>query len=472
MNLLLVRGVAGPEVDQALIDSILQEDSKLFNEMLQRGTNINYRDGVCLEAAFKARNPAYLKCLCDRSSLDFGTAARMIPIVLDPANYQETRTIEVVRVSKGHTNVLDKALIDEIALFGSREVVMKMLLEFGASVDFNKGAALYQAALSGDANSVRILTAAAKPSISALSSAFRATMSLQEAAARLSIMKLLLETAKPEKIGQDDALIQESGNATFTGTALVELLLSYGASVDHGAGAALRAALSSQSIEALRLLLQARPCKASLDVALAESMDLPVELRNTSATLIANAAVESGAQLDVSQHLEHAITVGDQDLVTQLLQYGANPNLNDGKAFIDAAMLDDPKIFRSLLVHRPNIQKLLPALMRSLSDEEKLIKVLGLSFEHLKIQLNPTENVLLFLAIDQFEQGDKLVSFLLNAGCSPGAVRELQLREGSDVEEVTPLIWALSRPLPGVGRKVLLALLERGADGMLMLYQR
>ena len=73
--------------------------------------------------------------------------------------------------------------------------------------------------------------------------------------------------------------------------------------------------------------------------------------------------------------------------------------------------------------------------------------------------------MLLFLAIDRFEQGHKLVALLLGHGCSAGATRVLQLSQDGEPEPVTALIWALSRPLPGVSKSVLLTLLDRGPEG-------
>jgi ankyrin repeat protein len=464
MKLLLSKGARGSEVDQALVTAIQQEDSKLFNELQDVGADANHQEGLALEAALQARNPAFLQYLLQHISINLGTAARVVPLALDPRSYMEPRSGTIVTACRSHHGVLNKALTDEVATLGAREVIIKLLLDNGASVDASNGAALYQAALSGRHHTVNQL-AKAGPSHLALHSAFRAAMSLNQVSSRFAIMKILLDKAGEQNIGQDEALIPEASNAAEMGTDIVELLVKHSASVDHQNGDAVKAAIRVRSITTLRILMSARPSTETLTAALAQCMALPIEDRTEYATLVAENAMHAHKALPVGLHLEQAIIENDVSLSKLLLHYGADPNNENGKAFIHAARLPDTRIFEELLICRPDIKRLLPSLIRELDSEEKVVACLRMCFERLQIQLHPSENVLLFLALDQFEQGDKLMRLLLDAGCPPGATRKLAVRPGEDVQPVTPLIWALSRPLPGPSRAVLLALLERGAEG-------
>jgi predicted transport protein len=467
MQLLLSRGARGAEVSQALVKTIEQEDQKLFDELLAAIPDGATSDVHALEVAFRARDPSYLERLCAGKSLDYKTTAHLVPLVLLPDHYDQSRSLLIVQASTSHANVFNKALIDEVAVHGARENIIALLLQHGASVDFSNGAALYQAALSGKERTVQQLTAAG-PSHLTLHSAFRAAMSLVEVSIRASIMKTLLGRAGDQKIGQDDALIQEVKSAATVGTDIVALLLSHKASVDHQEGDAVKNAVVTRSSNTLQLLLAAHPGKETLVMAFTQCMSLPKSTRIEFVSMIAKQAMQSAIALPVGLYLQQAIAEGDLELCKLLLHYGADPNTEHGKAFIQAAQLESTSIFEELLVYRPDIKRLLPALIRELNDEDKVVACLALCFEHLQIQLNPSENVLLFLALDQFEEGEKLVRFLLNVGCSVGATRELQLRETSEIESVTPLIWALSRPLPGPSRAVLMALLERGVEGNAM----
>jgi ankyrin repeat protein len=459
MKLLLGKRASGPEVDQALVDAIQQEDSKLFNELRNADVDINYSEGLPLAIAFRARNPAYLQCLCDRAPIEYATAARLLPIVLHPQSYQASRSAAIVKACNTQTSVLHKALTDEVAVHGAREEVITLLLDHGASVDASNGAALYQAALTGKQRAVQQL-ARAGASHSALHSAFRAVMSVHEVSSRFAIMKILLNKAGSQKIGQDDALVQEAKNAINVGTDIVDLLLKHDASPNHQNGEALKVAIDTRAVGTVRLLLAAGPNQDTLVTAFTRCMNLEGQLRIEYASMIAEEAMKAPIALPVGVHLERAISEDDLDLCKLLLHYGADPNSDGGKAFVNAARLPSTKIFEELLVFRPEIKRLLPNLIREINSEEKVIASLELCFERLHIQLNASENVLLFLALDQFEQGEQLIRLLLRVGCSPGATRELPLRSGSETESVTPLIWALSRPLPGPSKAVLLAILE------------
>ena len=464
VKLLLHKDPGGAEVSSALITAMQQDDHALFEELVSQNADANAFNSQALEVAFRTSDPSYLKRLCVGDLLDHNTAARIVPIVLEPNAFENTRSTMVVKTCKRHSTVLDKALIDETATTGARENVIALLLANGASVDASNGAALYQAAATGKQHTVKQLTAVA-PSHLSLHAAFRAAMSLSEISVRFAIMQTLLEAAKGQKIGQDDALIAESKRASTIGTDIVSLLLQHQASVDHQEGEAIKQAISTSSGKTLQLLLNAHPGKQTLVMAFSLCMSLSPATRIDFISMIAKEAMQGPTALPVGLYLEQAITENDLELTKLLLHYGADPNTDNGKAFIRAAELDGTAIFEELLVYRPDIKRLLPALIRELDEEEKVVACLKLCFEHLKIQLHPSENVLLFLALDQFEQGEELIRFLLRAECSAGATRELQLREHSDIEAVTPLIWALSRPLPGPSKAVLLALLEQGAEG-------
>ena len=467
VQILLRKNIKGAEVSASLVQAIEQDDQQLFDELLGTTADPNAFDGKAMQVAFRAQDPRFLERLCKGDAISRKTAAHMVPLALSPSGLQESRTAVLVKACKGHTDVLDRALIDEVALHGARKNIIDLLLENGASVDASNGAALYQAAASGQEHTIHQL-AKASPSHMSLHAAFRAAASILEVSVRYVIMQTLLETAKGQKIGQDDALIAEAKAASSIGTDIVSLLLKHNASVDHQEGKAIKEAITSESGKTLELLLSAHPSQQVLVMAFTTSMGLAPQTRVRFISMIAKEAMQAPTALPVGLYLEQAVMENDLELVKLLLHFGADPNINNGKSFIQAAQLGGTAIFEELLVYRPDIKRLLPSLIRELSDEEKVVACLTLCFEHLKIQLNPSENVLLFLALDQFEEGQTLIKFLLGTGCSASATRELQLRENSDVEAVTPLIWALSRPLPGPSKAVLLALLEKGAEGEIL----
>lgn len=465
VNTLLRKGATGTEVSGALILAIEQEDFRLFEELMASKADPNAFESRAYGAALRSTNPAYLERLCADELVTAQTAARIVPIALQPGVYPREFRIATLRGSKAHTAVLNKALVEEVAVHDARHDVLTSLLQMGASVDTDNGAALCQAAAKGQQTTVELMLTAL-PSHSSLNTAFNAAMSLTEASKRFAIMKALLNTAGAQEIGQDDALISETKLAPTTGTDIVALLLANRASVDHRGGAAIKIGVTTGHSKILRLLLAAHPSQETLIMALTQAMTLAPELRVRVLTMVAEEAMQAAIALPVGLHLDQAIIENDRALVKLLLHYGADPNQDNGKAYMQAAHLNDTQIFEELLVHRPELKRLLPALIRELEHEEKVVACLKLCFERLEIKLNSSENVLLFLALDQFEEGTQLIKFLLDSGCSASVTRELQLREHSDIESVTALIWALSRPLPGPSKAVLAAILDRGPEGI------
>ncbi|KIV99405.1 hypothetical protein, variant [Verruconis gallopava] len=462
---ILSKGARGSEVDQAFVDSILQEDDDLFNELRSAGADANYSDGLVFESAFKARTGAYLRQLCDHHSASDRSAALLVPMALHPLKYSDSRTKLILKACGRHRTVLDKALVDEV-LHDAREAVVSLLLRSGASADASDGAPMCHAVTKGNERALQLLLAA-RPSHSTLRSALRAAMTLHADSARCAAIKTLLEAAGGRDIGQDDALLREIEAHSAAGTRIVELLLKHGASVNHQRGKALRLAVNAKATDILTLLLSYHPGEEALKRVFTKSASRSSRSRLKYVTMILDKAFGLGIDLPVDLYVEQAIRENDLPFCKLLLQHGASPNRDGGKACILAAQLASPAMFEALLTRPPDMNLLLPALIRKLDNEDRLVACLQSCFKLADVRDTLSNGELLFLALTRFEEGENLIRCLLKAGCPAGATKEMQLREGGEAESVTPLIWALSRPLPGPSRAVLFELLGRSAEAKL-----
>jgi hypothetical protein len=152
-----------------------------------------------------------------------------------------------------------------------------------------------------------------------------------------------------------------------------------------------------------------------------------------------------------------------------MLAHGADTRAEGGASFIAAASLNDTTLFEQLVQTHPNVEVLIPVLVRSIKSEMKLIALLSSCFDRLGSLLPSDNNELLFIAMQNFNRGHELIRFLLMHGCPVGLPRIEKLEPTMAAENVTPLLWALHQPRPGISDQVILTLLKLGHEGRVIL---
>jgi hypothetical protein len=148
-----------------------------------------------------------------------------------------------------------------------------------------------------------------------------------------------------------------------------------------------------------------------------------------------------------------------------MLANGADTGAEGGASFVAAASLNDTTLFQQLVQTHPNVEALMPALIRSIKSETKLIALLTSCLDRLGSELSSTDNELLFLAMRYHPRGHELLRLLLMHGCPGGLARTEKLEPAMAAENVTPLLWALHQPRPGISEQVILTLLKLGHEG-------
>ncbi|KAF1851904.1 ankyrin [Cucurbitaria berberidis CBS 394.84] len=137
-------------------------------------------------------------------------------------------------------------------------------------------------------------------------------------------------------------------------TAMIEILLSAGASVHSDHNSPLRFAIMRKDTKSLRLLLKARPSPEALANVFPPLRDYsPSERRETSVLLL-----EAGARgPEVDQALVDAVAdtsaARDGSLIIELVRRGANVNYDNGKVFTLAAAQADLSLLRLLCNSKP-----------------------------------------------------------------------------------------------------------------------
>lgn len=152
-----------------------------------------------------------------------------------------------------------------------------------------------------------------------------------------------------------------------------------------------------------------------------------------------------------------------------MLANGADTGAEGGASFVAAASLNDTTLFKQLVQTHPNVEMLIPALIRSIKSETKLIALLTSCLHRLGSQLSSNDNELLFLAMQYHPRGHQLMRLLLIHGCPGGLSRLERLEPTMAAENVTPLLWALHQPRPGISEQVIMTLLKLGHEGRVIL---
>jgi hypothetical protein len=167
--------------------------------------------------------------------------------------------------------------------------------------------------------------------------------------------------------------------------------------------------------------------------------------------------------------LKQVIEEGDDELLRLMLANGADTGAEGGASFVAAASLNDTTLFEQLVRTHPNVEVLIPALIRSIKSESKLITLLTSCLDRLGSLLSSHDNELLFLAMQYHPRGHELMRLLLVHGCPGGLTRVEKLDSTMVAENVTPLLWALHQPRPGISEQVILTLLKLGHEGRIIL---
>jgi hypothetical protein len=146
-----------------------------------------------------------------------------------------------------------------------------------------------------------------------------------------------------------------------------------------------------------------------------------------------------------------------------LIPYRPNVSGGEGKIFVDTANSKEVELFRRLASENPDLNIVIPALIRSLLNEEELISWLVHLEECAQRGSASLEDFVIFTALAQFPQGNQLVTHLLNHGCRANSKTDFELSRPSGMENMTLLIWALNHR--NISEEVIMEILEKGHEG-------
>ncbi|KAF1739436.1 hypothetical protein CRV24_001370 [Beauveria bassiana] len=150
-----------------------------------------------------------------------------------------------------------------------------------------------------------------------------------------------------------------------------------------------------------------------------------------------------------------------------LLAQGAKPAQDGAKCFLLAYRAGNGTAFKAMCPYA-EFDAISRALLEHSSQEKHVITWLGLCVGTLAPPAARIKDPkLLYEAMRKFPDGGALVGRFLEYGASAGTLAKWSLCKEWEVEQVTPLLWALFQP-EKVSNHTLLALIARGKEGKLL----
>ncbi|QDS75019.1 hypothetical protein FKW77_005836 [Venturia effusa] len=469
VDTLLTKGVSGPELDIALrraaSETSLFRDPKMVDVLVKHGasvSNFGESNSNCVHIVSSRGDLELLSILytsVQPPSSDITSQA--VPLVFR-SRTQTSRSslLKMLHLLLKHGargEPVAETLIDAVRTEDDG-VVCELLVAGGADANYQNGLAIQEAFRKEAPETLEIICTKAK--IEKETWAYVLPLALHPETYHSTKTMLVLSACRVYRNILDTALIHETGRSSIRHE-VVSMLLEVGAFAGCDNAAAFTGAIRARSSTVFNLLLQAHNSEETNAKSFDSCMQLAPKERLPFARLLIEAQVSS-AQL--SRHLKQVIEEGDDDLLRLMLANGADTAAEDGASFIAAASLEDTTLFEQLVQTHPNVEVLMPALIRSIKSESRLTALLGSCLGRLESQLAPDDNRLLFLAMQYHPRGHELMRLLLIHGCPAGLPRLEQLGPSMVAEAVTPLLWALHQPRPGISEQVILTLLKLGHE--------
>jgi len=489
--LLLKAGASGVVVSDALLAASSSGDLALGKALLENGASVEHQDGQAIVEASRAGAADVLGMLLQSpTAVKDATMERGFQAATEVGDLK--KRVEVFRhlLERGvRGEILDAQLVDA-ARYGDEGIdLVKLLLEYGASTDYNSGEAVWNSTRSAFLPSLELMLGLAsmgkdqqKPSQATMLRALKASWRL-DSGPRQQVIEWLFKAglAISEEV---HIALNKAVNDTEPNLELIRLLLSNGASPLTNGCQTLVDATQKRALAALEVFLESEVPQADVNWAFSQAYT-PENVDNwllEEGYQIAKLLLEKGAQ---GEGPSTALVVAiddcrtERDLIARrfidlLVEHKVDVNFRRGLPMIAAARLGDAGIIRQLLPLKPNSETLSMALpyifeMELAEDEAlELIKLFTESGdEEDKIDVmfkHPHLEPVVFRALARYPRSTKILQALLDAGFYHDQMTMARVMpEVEEDEQVSLLFWALLQPQKRISSAIIEMLIKKGA---------
>ena len=485
--ILLQGGARGNKVSHALAQEVCSDQAcelHLVRLLVQHNAKVDYSEGLAIKRAVSV--PLETELL--RILADGRGASKILPslIPLAMAHTQEIRLplLQIILEKGSKGQQIDAALVDAVMEGPASQPTIGILLQYGASLDFDNAKALREASAAGYPSILRSLLST-NPTREYLTEALRSAMRVpantkkSDSAMRLACVKLIVDSGFQKSEAMHHALIQAVQEADHD---LIECLIQSGADPNYENGVSLVTATEQADIKALRLLAKANPLPEVYSSAFAVSATQGLERRRLQPEVhfcIDKILISGGASGPaVDQALFNALRSKNAlaaEFVNMLMnsQSPLNVNFEGGKSLCLAAKENRFDLVKELLNRAPNVETLCTAFISAL--EAKTGEVPIMNMIKLFLDYSKERKYIYFMHHDAsrspfyqllHHHADKpeLLQYLLDNGCPTDTPFEWHFDPNDGPEEVSGLLWLLCQADDRTDRRTVKMLLDHGGE--------
>lgn len=352
LEILLVAGASGDPLAQILAPVVRAGQQSMAKLLVRYHVDLQFNKAEALRIALSGNNLGMLSTLL-LGKIDKEVVSNLVDEIPHTCNDDQIHSILSLFIRKGAKgSPLSRALVSAVQRKSVQSI--NLLLDHGASIEFNNSQPLQMATTGGDIEILNVLLSKGKPSPksmqvvlpvvaeSPLQLRFELTKSIINAAGRSGIAASVLDDSLLS------ALTRPSHEFNQFLIPLIEILVTAGARVDCKRGKVFRLAAEFGSMELLELLIQNMSQPTSLSPAVRVCMKMR-DLKKRQQFI--GILLEHGANgMEVDQALIDAIeeSLMDTFLIKSLLGK-ADLDYLSGRAILTAMRRDSVEVVQALI---------------------------------------------------------------------------------------------------------------------------
>ncbi|ETS82916.1 hypothetical protein PFICI_04792 [Pestalotiopsis fici W106-1] len=488
---LLQAGASGEVVSDALLAAATDGDLDFGTILVRNGGSVEHKDGQAIIEACRSGSADVLGMLLSGDvNISQQTLQKGFQAATEISDLAVRAAILKLLLQHGVTgDVVDMQLVSAERFGDNGSNLVRLLLVYGASPDYNEGEAIVKATKSAFLDNLKMLLCIEevggkqkKPSSHTLLRAMDACWSLSRDT-RFLVLEWIFQAGKPVPNAVHLALTK-AVNEENPEERIIQLLVANRASPTANGCQTLIDATRTLSASQFSQLLESKitPEEASLAFGKAFVPAHAQSWLSDRGLEIARCLLRKGASGDavgsalVAVLGAHAESPGDiaDNFVELLLKYDADINYNHGEGLRNVASQGNPVLLRRLLQEKPNSESLtlaFPQVFDAHAREDEVLELVELFVEYHDdgnqidtMFADPESEPVIIRALSQFPRSTKLLQALLDIGYYHDQMTSARVLPEIDEEEQVNLItWTLLQPQKKISTGVIEMLIDRGA---------
>jgi ankyrin repeat protein len=454
----------------ALIEAVERDpqDIKTASLLLDHGASLETKHALAMQLVASAGSLELLNILLSKNPSQSCRDICFNSVATSLLSNDQRLPVYRALLETGITqDMISAALFEATGLEIIDTSVLSLLIDFNASLDYDNGSAIHRVVTRGDLESLNVLFRGVVSSKETLDRSFSASMELTDPH-RLTIAKALLE--KEPGVNQDRVSNHLAQIVEEEDHDLLSLMMDYEPDPAYNEGESLRFCAQSGDAKAAELLARAKISSLAVYHAFETLLNCrtiqskPNGLQ-TARVLLSMGVTQTLVDRALLDGFDEPIDQLTHNLVELLIPYNPYINGGGGKFFVDTATNGALELFMRLASQKPDLNIVIPALIRAFKDENELLTWLTILEESTNRGLEPLQDFVIFIALTEFPTGNLLIKHLLGHGCPANSKTDSEMYQFTSAETMTLLIWALSPTTPTISEAVIMEILQDGHDG-------